>query len=333
MRLQEQISIEFNLAQFDSIVKLGLDESREQFSTKTTGFPEIIFEVLDAMERQGKLLRFLLFLQRLARPVLTAAVEDYLGEISGAPIVKTDPYKAIVVFNLPFVDRQILKEKLRDFFKSSPMGVMVTKGTRFTGRTHPRYFIQHVTNQEGFGHVYLDLLEYTELSDFIADIANQMKLDVKSFRDRVAQFSTQAKGFMSVLRADANDFVLNAKQWCLVFDHHDLDQVLPDLKGLVETLVRDVINKKLPNVRVILLGHGDWKTLPADVNADIIEVQTVEIQPTDVERFLTDIAANKQEPLTPVELDTRKLEVLNNLALPLNLDGMRTMCNRLKKYC
>jgi len=333
LRLEEQIRVEFPNGHFDKIVKLGLGESREQFSTTTKGLPEIIFEVLEALERQGKLLRFLFFLQRLHRQVLTAAVEDYLGEISGAPIVRTDPYKAIVVFNLPFVDRQILKEKLRDFFKSSPLGVMVTKGTRSTGRTHPRYFIQHVANQEGFGHVYVDLLEYTELGDFIADIANQMKLDVKTFRDRVAQFSTQAKGFMSVLRAEASDFVLNAKQWCLVFDHHDLGEVLPDLKGLVEAMVRDVINKKLPNVRVILLGHGDWKTLPADVNADIIEVQTVGIQPTDVERFLTDVAANKQEPLTPVELDARKSEVLNNLAMPLSLEGMRDMCDRLKKFC
>lgn len=333
-RLEKEICSRYNLDQLDAVVKAALKESRESFAIKDN-LPAVVFELFEQLEQQDKkLLRFLIFLKETTnRPELRSAIADYLNECLGVNIPESDPYAEIVTLGEPFVNRQTLKEMLRTFFTNPNKRVMGTQGVRYCGRSYARYFIQHITRKEGFDFAYIDMLN-TNVREIISELINTMRLPVNDFRDRLAQASTQTKGFISALKGYAREFRDAGKRWCIVFDHHDLDEVTPEVKEFAEMFIQSAINQDLENIWIIVLGFGPWTILKAEVYTRILAVPTLSrIEKQDVDRFIDELIVLKSETLTTQQVEARKTEIFQSLILPLNLEDMRTLCRRLRNYC
>lgn len=121
-------------------------------------------------------------------------------------------------------------------------------------------------------------------------------------------------------------------RYCIVFDHHDLPEVSPEVRAFAEGLMQEVAKSNLPpNVYIILLGQGAWSVYPSSLNHQIVDVEAPYIEATDVERYLTALASKTNQTLGQQELQKRKEEILDSLNLK-ELGGMLTMSDRLRKY-
>jgi len=327
-RLEKELR-RFTKEQLAALVFSALDEKLEDFAIASS-LEAIIFQFMEQLLLQDKkMLSFLLFMKELNKPDLTGAINDFLPVILGRPVPQSDPYSELVVFGEPFVDRQDLRLKLKSLFttQNGPQ-VLVTRGPRYSGRSHLRWLIQYVAQKEGIEAVYIDLLG-NNVNDIIGQIINELGLPAAEFRDRLAQESTQAKGFRSAFRGKAREFPAKNQRWCLVFDHHDRDEVVQDARALVEMLVDDGAAKSLANVWVVVLGHGTM--LSPQLTYRILDVPTVPLEPVDVEKFLGELFSRQQQQLTVDELAGKKAEIFLNLTTPLSLEGMYTMAERIRK--
>src|SRR5262245_8993793 len=102
----------FTLDQLNMVVRRVLNNSLEYYSTGRDA-QTVTDGLIDALEREGAaLLKFLLFLRETSTRVkLRAAIEDALGIASDA-----NPYQALVVFQEPFVNRRMLRDRLQQLF-------------------------------------------------------------------------------------------------------------------------------------------------------------------------------------------------------------------------
>jgi hypothetical protein len=165
----------------------------------------------------------------------------------------------------------------------------------------------------------------------VAQLINEMSLPPQEFRDRVAQASTISKGFASALRGHARTaFKPSGQRWCLVFDNFDRDEVPQSVRELVYGLVSDAATLVLENVYVIVLGYEG--TLAPSVALRVFDEQIFPLQPSDVERFLEQVAARGGKPMQPSEYVARRDDIFHELIVPLDHDGMWEMAKRLREH-
>ncbi|MVT11862.1 hypothetical protein [Chitinophaga tropicalis] len=320
----------YNIDQLKMVVDKALKMRLEDY-VRIESIPVTIHNLLVQLEMQDMLLKNFLLYCMNASPRLRDATLEYYKEFFGIALQAPDPYVELVVFNNAFVDRQDLRDKLRNFFTSKTHFLLATKGPRFSGRSHCASFIKYVAKTEGIEAFALDMLE-ADVESMISELIDDMRLPLKEFRDRMAQHSTQAKGFISALRGIVRDPPFSEKRWCLVFDHHDRDEIDPEVRAFVEGLMQEVAKNNLPdNISIILLGQGDWAVFPYNLHHQVIEVSTPYIENTDVERYLNALASKNGRQLTNDELTTRRDEVLDSLNLK-ELKGMAEMSARLRKF-
>ena len=194
--------------------------------------------------------------------------------------------------------------------------------------------MRHVGQQIGIGVLVIDLLK-SDVSEIIGNLINGMQLDVRDTRDRMAQFSTQTKGFLSALRGVGQDrFQQNNIRWCIVFDHHDLAETPPDRKEFAELMIQELMEDTLPNVWVVMLGMGTCQYLPPKYVANILNVDLLRIGQTDIETYINELRIYKKEdPLEGAALATERDKVLADLTVPLEtIESMDTMSSRLRQY-
>jgi hypothetical protein len=323
-RLVDELVKEYTRDQLDSLVRQTLRNPLTHYVSAVSNHPTQVDHFIGELELQPEVANaFLLWILGLPprRPQLRSAIRAYLG-LPAAP----DAYAALLVFDEVFVDRHLFRAKLRDLFKSEVNRVLVARGPRFCGRTHSKWLIQHVADSEGIKVVVVDLLE-VDVSDAIADLINEMSLDPKEFADRMAQASTKTKGFASALRGYSKADK-SGDRWCLVFDHFDREQVPKASRELVELLVRDAALQSLPNISVIVLGHSG--SFDAQFAHRILDEDILPLQPTDVERYLSDVAADRGRVIAPADLAKCREKVFANLNLPLDFAGMQEMSKRLR---
>jgi hypothetical protein len=316
---------EYTREQLDSLVRQLLKNPLTHYVSAVSSHPIQVDNFIAELELQPDVANsFLIWILGLPprRPQLRSAIRAYLG-LPAPP----DAYAALLVFDEVFVDRHLFRAKLRDLFNSPVNRVLVARGPRFCGRTHSKWLIQHVADSEGIKVVVVDLLD-VDVADAIAQLINEMSLDPKEFADRMAQASTKAKGFASALRgyAKANK---TGDRWCLVFDHFDREEVPKASREFVELLVKDAALQTLPNISVIVLGHSG--SVDGQFAHKVLDEDILPLQPTDVERYLADVAADRGKVITPAELLNHRNKVFADLKLPLDFTGMQEMSKRLRR--
>lgn len=323
----------YNIDQLRAIVRSALNQRLEDF-VQVTGIPLTITNLLNQLEPLDVLLKdFLLYLIKNSSSRLRDAAIIYYQDFFKIVIDVPDPYTELVIYNDAFVDRFDLRDKLRVFFNAGTHYLLGTKGPRYSGRSHCATFIRYVAREEDIEPIVLDLAKYT-LEQLVGELIDQMFLPYTEFRDRMAQASTQGKGFIAALKGIMRkDESLKQKRWCLVFDHHDRSEIDPEVRAFVEEFMMEIALSNMPanNFFIILLGQGDWTVFPANYNFQVVEVPTPPLTVSDVERYLQSLAKNLGQVVDPAELTRRKEEVLKDIQLS-DLSGVTTMCDRLRRY-
>ena len=194
----------YSREQLDKAVRQILGAPLEQYAMGPN-LPTIVDNLLTELERQtDQLISFLMNLHaRTNRIDLKAAINLYFGIRNG----DGDPYTALMVFDLPFVDRDTLRRKLRSMFQNHVKRVLLARGIRGVGKTYSYNLISHVAEANGITPVYIDLIEAPHVDDLIGQLINSLSLDPRDLRDRIAQISTQGKGLASALRGQSSAFV------------------------------------------------------------------------------------------------------------------------------
>lgn len=331
-RLEDEL-LRFTYEQLNQFVSNALGHSLEYFVTRG---PNLRATVTNLLEELGKVEKqrflFLTYMYTNVRsPGLRRAINEYLG-FPPPP----DPYRALAPLNEPFVNRSLLRDALQQLFSNQGHRALVTLGPRYSGRSHSRWLIEHVAQlQEQDTQVLLiDLIDEegaTNVVDIIGQIINEMRLDPKDFRDRIAQGSTQTKGFVTAMRGHARDLRDENRHWCLVFDHYDREEVDAAAHKLVVAMIKDASENRLPNINIIVLGH----TTSLDPYLDshrVLQDNIVALTRSDVERYLNKLAQEKEAPMSQQDLHQNCDEIFNGLSLPLDLNGMKELSNRLRPY-
>jgi hypothetical protein len=245
-----------------------------------------------------------------------------------------NPYKDLIVLGQPFADRQSFRDKLKDLLNSQYNRTLAANGPRYCGRSHSRILVRHVGQKIGIGVAVVDLLK-TDVGEAISDLINQMQLDVKDIRDRMAQFSTQSKGFLSALRGiTQNQFVQTNTRWCIVFDHHDLTETPPERKEFAELMIQELMEDTLPNIWIVMLGLGSCQYLAPNYVPNIMNVELLRLGLTDIETYINDLQVQKSSmPLDAATLQAERDKVLADLTMPLEtVESMDSMSRRLRQY-
>ena len=320
----ETISRAYDIDQFDSLVRALLRQGLAFYASTKLPMPTIVDQLLSALERQGEpvLVDFLIKVREVThRPELRAAVDDFLATAT----VSANSYQALVVFGEPIVDRHLLRKHLQVLFTGNKR-LLVVRGEKTPGKSHSRWLIQHVAQSQGFELVYCDLVG-NSVDEIVGQIINDMSLPPQDFRDRLAQFSTVAKGFISALRGYSRKQPLQHQQWCLVFDGYDREQVAESIRELVGPLVQDIANFGMPPISVILLGYRG--TALSKVMARALEEEIQPLTEADVEKFFDDL--RKCDQFCPQRSSAKmRKSVFDGLSLPLNSDGMYQIASRIR---
>lgn len=333
--LEKEIASAYNDQQLDTLVRSVLQKPLNHIVAKAS-VPIMVTELMNALEReQSELIKFILQL-RLNGPTLEirGAASNYFDNIFGTVTPQVNPYKDLIVLGHPFADRQSFRDKLKALLALQYNRTLSVNGPRYCGRSHSRVLVRHVGQTIGIRVAFIDLLK-TDVSDAISYLINEMQLDVKDVRDRMAQFSTQTKGFLSALRGIAQtQFLQTNTRWCIVFDHHDLLETPPERKEFAEAMIQELIENTLPNIWVIMLGLGTCQFLTTRDTYNILNVDLLPLGLTDIETYINELYIQKHNrPMEPTALQAEREKVLADLQLPLaSIESMETMSLRLRQY-
>lgn len=322
-----------NTAQIDKIIKVATGESRETFTTHRN-VKDMVFNFLEAMEREPlKLISFLIYIEEnINIPALKGAARGYRDLLTGAARTPGNAHEALIIWGEPFVDRTSFRESLRAFFLNPNNKILVTKGEKNTGRSHAALLVQHVAKDFGFDVIMIDLLKAT-IPDIVNDFISILDLPSTEFRDRMAQGSTQTKGFISAFKGQTAKLRQDGRTWCVVFDHHDMDEVSPEVKVFAESLAIEEANNRLDNGFVVFLGHGTWIDFPPNLLFKLMAVNCPHLEHSDIESYIRALAQSKmEEAVTEAEIQSRKEAVFKNLQTPLTKRCLTEMANRLRMY-
>ena len=323
-RLVKTLARAYQFDQLNGVVRKVLHNNLEYYVARADMLT-VADQLLSKLEqRRDDLEELLLWILAWTRKVeLKAAITEYLD----LPDEDGNVYDALIVLEEPFVNRQMLRQNLRELFEIRARGALVVRGTRWVGKSHSRWLIQHIAKKVGVEIVHLDLVE-NSVDDIIGQLINEMNLPVKEFKDRVAQVSTVGKGLASALRGISRTLE-DGHNWCLVFDGHDREEAAAGMRELVEPLLHSAAKLELQPIQIILLGYG--KILPVDIRVRILEDDVAPLSQRDVENFLKEFAARSGQVLPETRCASMCSWIFDGLAFPLNQDGMKLMNERLRK--
>ena len=320
----------YSVEQLDVLVKRALGKPLQYYAI-APDLLTVVDKLLSDLELTPttERLTFLLNVREWCRqPLVRGAIDAYLGLADSS----TETYEALVVFEEPFVDRQLFRDKLRDLFQNQNRRALVARGPRACGKSHTRWLVQHVARSEGFQSIFVDLQDI-KLDEIVSQLINEMNLPPKDFRDRLAQFAAMSKGFVTALRGICKAGLLG-QRWCIVFDSYDSDRVGQELREFVDILLADIGNLQMDPVWIIILGHRQSQTIIRGAAVPLVRVIADDIQPvlqSDVAKFLKDFSVRAGVEIADEVAASQASEIFGNLSTPLDLDGMMTMKDRLRE--
>jgi hypothetical protein len=326
-KLVDVIAGMYSLTQLNTVVSKSLGHSLEYYVGATdllTSVEKLITALEFTPDDLNTLLADLTVWNR--KPALRVAIDAYYGAPPPA-----DPYDTLMALDEPFVDRQILRTKLRDLFQTGNRRALVVRGPRASGKSYSRWLVEHVARSEGIEPVFVQLKDNL-LEDIVWQVINDLSLPPNDFRDRMAQASTITKGFIPAFRGAARKML--AERWCLIFDSHDYDTVPKATRNFVDELLSEVANLQMASIWTVVLGHrveppelGPPPPLTKAIKDDILQVT----QP-DVQKFLEEFSLLPgRAPLEPGKATLLAAEIFENLNPPLDHPGMEILATRLRE--
>ena len=294
-----------------------------------TNVPVVVNNLLSTLIMQQKDAIFLKEISdKLLVPELKSAVYEYLK----IPIPLN--YNALVVYNRPFIDRAMFRHTLSSLFNQQLPNILITKGARYSGRTHSHWLIQYATQSIGLRVIRVDLLDDykrpKDLQDIIALFANRMAFQAGELRDKLALASTQAKGLASAISGWLSSPNGAFTKWCFIFDHYDIDGVKTECRDFVDNLISDIATNLINNVWIIILGYDS--IVPSFIRPAVIEEHIFPIQFSDVENYLVELAISNGKALSRMEASKICDAIFTGLKNPLDVDDMEEMIERLRAH-
>jgi hypothetical protein len=325
--LVDAIARAYSINQLDVFVHKVLNQPLEYY-VSITDRVTTVDKLIEELERMPDDCEKFLVKLRIwtSLPEVRASIDRYYG-VPDAP----DPYEELVVLDEPFVNRQITRNKLRDLFQKPNRRAMVVRGPRASGKTYSRWLIEHVARSETIEPVYVELKD-ASLEEIVAQIINDLNLPPNEFRDRLAQFSTMAKGFNSALRGAARQMPAG-QRWCLIFDSHDHDAVPNTTRDFVDVLLWEVARLQMPPIWMVVLGHRAAPQIagPAVAPVNLMSDDILQVTQPDIDKYLQQLAAKAGQTLPPEKLTVYTAAIFNGLTPPFDHEGMTTLSGRLRE--
>jgi hypothetical protein len=320
-KLVDAIVRRYKIKQLDAVVHRLLGRRLETI-TAIADSPTTVDGLLAALERESEAAvdKFLLPL-RVQEAPLRAPIDTYYG-VPADP----EPYDALQPSDVPFVDRQISRDKLRRLFENPNRRAMVIRGARAAGKSHLRWLVEHVARTKGFEPVFVQLKNESSVQDVVQQLIDDLSLPWRDFNDRLAQPTRMTRGFVSALRGYARQMPPE-QRWCLIFDNHDYDTVAQAMRDFVDALLAEVADLQMRSIWMVVLGHfaAGPAVGAAKPSARLITDDIPPLTPPDVEKFLKQLTDDEAFAATAASY------IFNGLTPPLDHLGMEALADRLRE--
>lgn len=194
-------------------------------------------------------------------PEFTGVRRELLARPSPPP---ADPWLACIVRDAPFVDREPLRDAMRDLETDGGRQVLVVHGDPGTGKTHTTEFVRWRARECGHEFVSIDLEQMARLSGRdgliwpetvahrLRDLLN-LDLDLPAREEEDQQY---ARWNLSTCDKLTGALIDVAKYWWVVVDSFNLvplPQATADF--FKEFAIR--VDASLPRLRLVLLGFNE----------------------------------------------------------------------------
>ena len=278
-----------NPASMETMLLLRLDQQFQRIVVAGSTYPQDVLAVIRSAEAEGWLLSLV---HQVSHDVPAdqelKGLEAELALLGPPPGV--DYFDVCRLGNRIMVDRKSLRDSLREFSTTQSERIMVVTGEKSSGKSHSFQLISYLKAfRGGFSLALIDIEAYAQVlsatkeseltPDYIArTLVKKLRYDLGPLEppgDK--QWARWVLDFCDDLTALAQE----DDRWCWVvvdgFGSVPLAQATVDLiKGLAV-----LINKSLPQFRLILLGYG------GDFTHDVLDHVTWETtEPIGIEELL-----------------------------------------------
>jgi len=190
-------------------------------------------------------------------PALAAIARNLLEPPYLSPT--DDPHDAILLGKAAFVDRDVLRDHLREFTHPSPntTRVLMIRGDGPCGKSYSWSFLRHLakaTLGAEATRVQLAETEFTEPRELVEDIFLKLGFDLDrlphlSDKPQLARITPLISAFIGQARR------VQDRYWLVIDDVND-QIVIPEICDTAYAIARSVEQEKPTNLWVVLIGYN-----------------------------------------------------------------------------
>ena len=208
---------------------------------------------------------------------------------------------------------------MRDLNSSAASRVLVVRGERYSGKSHSRFLVDHLSvNGGGFTPVFVDLEDddIDKPDELAALIVDKMGGDVKQLPSQ--GFTTTARWGQFIVRAIKEEVQRRGSHFWLVFDGLTKVGLPKETLGIILNLAKKA-ELEVPQLRVVLLGLAD--KLPPEIDGVALREEIGVIDEAKCVAWLQTVLALRR--VTAVTADLQAAVARIFAALPQRGDKLR----------
>ena len=263
-RLRQQMLASFpTRADFGAFVLLTTGDTLDTISANPLNLDDDILRVI-VHAQSNRWLADLLAALVSARPTNPEFQAIQLELIPPGAPPPADPWLTCIVRNAPFIDREPLREAMRELEADGGRQVLVVHGDRGTGKTYTAEFVRWRARECSHEFIHVDLEQLTRLSPIdslvwpeaiAASLSDQMGLGlVLPTREQADQQYSR----WNLVCCDklTGALIADPRRWWIVVDSFNLVPLPQATSDFFKELAFRV-DASLSRVRLVLLGFGD----------------------------------------------------------------------------
>lgn len=338
-RLVELIGPVIERPTLTRVVRYRLETSIEDIVKDAQTKIDAVFQVLDWSARRGPKVVALIegvakeypnIANELRKIVEEAQSAEIIVTPAAAPAAPADPLAPYFPYDVPFIDREDLTQRLDTLWSPGPHGVLVVRGERYTGRSYSWLRISNAASAAGVTTCKVDLSRDPgswTIAGFIDRVAALLRVDRARLKDSLAQGATQSGALVSALVDRAGKLPPN-ERWCMVFDGLDRPGIEPAIIELVEDIIDEVLAYNIPFLSVIVLGYGEH---PKQSSRPLILTEKIRwLGEGDLTLWLDCVARAAGKVPSPNDLSTSVATILEGRVPPFDAETMEMLRDRVK---
>jgi hypothetical protein len=305
------------------------DKNLNDIYPENSKLPELLFEVLDWFDRNGRLAVLVnaLITEFPDKVDVQRACENVRRLLQRAEQLQgnTDPFEAVLLVGArPFVNRRQLRDNLRALASRVSQRVGGVSGSAGSGKSYSLQYIAHVIQQTEAGQVIsveetLDTCKFVQPEDLAARIFLQIgKGALISSMPRKA--NTNPGRWVVELRdwivgeLNQTELAKEGKIWWLVADGICSQDVPKTTRELVQHLCKSA-HVNVPCLRVILLDSTE-EFFPADILSAVANEQIAPIGRPEVQEYFENLASSGY-----LRIDAEGIKVAVNKVFSISPNG------------